>query len=99
MKRCSKCREEKAREEFNKNAGKRDGLHNQCRTCHRETSLTWSKNNPIEKRLHKLRHRGMGEEGLTAARKALLKHDGRCGLCGSTASLANGWNVDHDHNT
>lgn len=37
LKRCSLCREWKARTEFNRNAAKKDGLREQCRECQNKT--------------------------------------------------------------
>lgn len=33
MKRCSRCKQDKARSEFNRNTAKKDGLQNSCRDC------------------------------------------------------------------
>ena len=33
MKTCSKCKEEKALEEFSKNASAKDGLQSECKDC------------------------------------------------------------------
>ena len=45
MKRCTKCKEEKALEFFNKNKGKKDGLQTMCKDCSRSRSKKYYKDN------------------------------------------------------
>lgn len=44
-KKCGKCQEEKEFQEFNKCKSGKYGLHNQCRSCQRETKQKWVENN------------------------------------------------------
>lgn len=46
FKRCSTCRGEKPLADFNRNRANKDGLHHQCRLCHRATVAKSIKNNP-----------------------------------------------------
>ncbi len=45
MKKCSKCKIIKQKEEFNKNKSTKDGLQNQCKSCHCDTAAKYYKNN------------------------------------------------------
>jgi hypothetical protein len=46
MKTCTKCKEAKAFTEFNKHAGRSDGLDSKCRECNRFLCAKWLKDNP-----------------------------------------------------
>lgn len=45
MKRCSKCKQTKPSEDFNRNRSTRDGLHFYCRPCHNCDSKEWNAKN------------------------------------------------------
>ena len=47
QKRCSKCGTLKSLEEFNKNAGRKDGLRGECRSCQIENQRLYRKANPV----------------------------------------------------
>lgn len=46
MKRCTKCSAVKARSEFHKDSGKKDGLRSQCKACMRGYAAIWRAENP-----------------------------------------------------
>jgi len=46
MKTCTKCAEAKPVSEFSKDAGKRDGLHSNCKTCAKTRHSEWRAANP-----------------------------------------------------
>ena len=46
MKQCTKCKEVKPLEEFNKDKSKKDGLRYNCKSCTNSISKKWYKNNP-----------------------------------------------------
>lgn len=49
MKTCSKCREIKSTTEFNRNAGRKDGLQTFCRDCSKSEYKKYYQGNPKEK--------------------------------------------------
>lgn len=46
MKQCTKCKEVKPLEEFNKDKSRKDGLRYNCKSCTNAISKKWYKNNP-----------------------------------------------------
>ncbi len=83
MKRCSICKAEKSFSEFNKHAGRKDGLQPHCRECNRERSRAYYNRNP---RLH-IKNVRQNKAKYVAKRKEqliayLLEHP--CVDCGNT---------------
>lgn len=99
MKQCSRCKESKPVDEFNKSAKARDGLNHLCRECHRADSLS-------RYRADKPRHKAnmfkfnIEAHGITAERydEILASQGGACAACGSTELGGRGrFDIDHDH--
>lgn len=99
-KRCTDCKETKPREDFHRNVGAKDGLHNYCKPCKGRRQAAWRRENPdIAERQagHSRRHR-LSKYGLTEGQyDNLLEMQmggcAICGRCGESERLA----VDHDH--
>jgi hypothetical protein len=62
MKICSKCKVEKPVSEYYKHNSNKDGLQGQCKSCMKEKSTQWAKNNPdkIKKIIHKYHTKKQG---------------------------------------
>lgn len=62
LKRCSKCGEEKPREDFYRDRERPDGRQPKCKTCHEAASKSWRERNRervrARKRLHRKTHPG-----------------------------------------
>lgn len=65
LKRCSKCREEKPRDQFHKNKTASDGLHNQCKTCR----STYRAEHKEELREYKQRYRAENREAILESKR------------------------------
>ena len=95
MKRCSKCKQLKLPEEFNKRKQSKDGLASRCRDCMREDRKLRRRDNQN----HKLRSR----YGISLKEYELMleRQEFKCACCGT--SDAGGkhkrFNVDHCHRT
>ena len=57
MKQCSKCKEQKYKEEFKKNKGTKDGLHYYCKQCSREYQNSRYQKHYKEKELKRTKDR------------------------------------------
>ena len=101
MRRCSKCREQKSREEFSPSKNGRDGLDARCRACRAEASRRWHAANTE-------RSRGAFREYFAAKKLPpplvwiyeFWSADGRCLYVGKTDNLNNRmrFHRNNDHN-
>lgn len=64
MKRCTKCKEEKPRAEFNRDASKNDGLRVHCKPCHAASTRAYREANPE----HMAEYRAANAERIAAQR-------------------------------
>jgi hypothetical protein len=86
VKRCSRCKEEKSRTSFNRNAQSGDGLQFYCRLC-----------SAIAKRERDLRVRyGISSDDYT---RMLAVQGGGCAICGQRCATGMRLAVDHDHSS
>lgn len=69
-KKCGKCGEVKARSEFRKNKGTKDGLKGQCKACSREYDAKYRVENAESLKAKSLKYRGMYVEAKRDWRKA-----------------------------
>jgi hypothetical protein len=108
MKRCSKCRQEKSLDHFNKHA--KHGYQSYCRECNTAAKMAWRHANPEKHRVSVKRHfekfktrimslRRGGRAGLTPLQieTLLTSQGGKCAVCGTTDPGLIGWQLDHDH--
>ena len=94
MKSCSKCGQNKSKENFHKNKNAKDGLSAYCKVCAIQNAKRWNKNNDKRiKERNKTRH--IKRHGLSIARytKLIEKQNYKCAICQSTNKLQ----IDHDH--
>ena len=66
---CSKCGEEKPRTEFNKNKAQKDGLQNNCKSCHAEQVAKYREKNVVERVEHDRKYREKNKDKIAAYRK------------------------------
>jgi hypothetical protein len=110
---CPSCKQEKAREEFNKSSFTKHGLSVYCKPCTVARHETWRKNNlpkaaaesrkwreahPRESKDHIIRRRyGLP---LGSYEKMLAEQEGKCACCGSSdPGGRDDFHVDHCHDT
>lgn len=88
MKTCSKCKESKSLDSFNKDKNKKDGLHIWCRSCGNKDAKRYRDSNPEKTFAYRMwtQYRLRIEEY-----KELTKNG--CEVCGSFKRLV----IDHDH--
>jgi len=97
LKRCSSCQEEKPATEYNKNAGLKDGLHNQCKPCKKNS---WKSPEAIKRSKQKATIRNRFKwSGFTQKdfQDKLLEQNHRCAICQTDDPGAMDWHADHDH--
>lgn len=93
MKRCTKCCEERPTSEYNRDASRKDGLCNRCRSCRQSEQRARYQADP------EMKHRiGMRRFSLTPEDYAdlLTRQGGLCALCGRPPK-GKRLMVDHDH--
>lgn len=107
MKRCSACKESRAKEHFTKNRGRHDGLNNQCRVCTSKSNKKYRAAHPerLKRYAERTSRRRRGNwykktYGITieAYEAMYAAQNGLCAICnGKNAKrrLA----VDHEHAT
>lgn len=114
MKICSRCKLPKALTEFNNDRSQKDGKTRRCKECQIAINKAWQEKDPERARAiwrkaslkhgraKSLKHKyGITE---TEYEDRLLSQEGRCPICGLSASETKGrnpgrLNVDHDHET
>ena len=69
MKKCSKCKEEKPLEDFNKNKRSKDGRQSSCKECKREQNKQWYENSKEKIREQKKRYRENNKEKILERKK------------------------------
>jgi hypothetical protein len=88
MKTCSKCKETKSLESFNKDKNKKDGLHIWCRVCGNKDAKRYRDSNPEKTFAYRM---------WTAYRLRIDTYNemvkNGCEVCGSMEKLC----IDHDH--
>jgi hypothetical protein len=97
MKYCKKCNTTKPFSDFGKDNNSKDKLNRLCKTCSREQSSNWWRNNKSKKRDANLRY----EYGITLERFEELKaaQNNSCAVCNSLFSDSEKACVDHCHTT
>lgn len=94
---CSKCKEVKPLDEFNRSAKSRSGRYPSCRVCHREelkgyrkrvATTDWYRKKNLKQKY------GLSVEGYDAL---LHSQGGACAICTRTESIERALAVDHDH--
>ena len=88
-KRCPRCKKEKPREDFHKNASRPNGLQTWCKECQKGRD---HRTNNLKKRYN------MTPDDWD---RMLAEQGGGCGICGTTepGGRGNTFHVDHDHAT
>lgn len=114
MKRCCTCKETKELDAFNKDRSRSDGLRPQCKACKRAYCQENKDVISAYKKGYRQRNKerwGHGVQNDTCVKKyritaeeygkLLAKHNGKCGVCGTTEPKGphNSWNLDHNHET
>lgn len=102
MKNCSTCKKSLPSTEFHKDASKKDGLHNNCKTCAKELRRR-RESNPVARALKAQKRRAWGlatNYGLTSVQYLEMydAQEGKCAICKENPGgkwLA----VDHCHKT
>lgn len=94
MKRCCRCQESKAVEEFHARARNTDGLRSECKACTRIQEHAYRNRNPEKERLRRM----WQKYGLTEQDYHAMVHaqDGRCAICQADDEQLV---VDHCHGT
>lgn len=96
-KKCTKCKEIKARTEFNKDKGQRDGLSYTCRAC----KAVWAKDNADYQRRYGLMR--FYKLTLEQYMEMFMAQNGLCAICKQSESRTTKAGVlmplcvDHDH--
>jgi len=90
-KRCSLCKEEKDRSQFNKNRSKKDGLQNKCRHCSKTVSKDYYRNNDEFRSSLRISNRERRKELRDKIRSYLESHP--CVDCGEPDPVV----LDFDH--
>lgn len=63
MKKCTKCKEDKSLDEFNKNKTRKDGLQNICKNCSQEKSRNYYQNNvEVQRKIIKTQNKRRKQE-------------------------------------
>lgn len=101
LKRCGKCKTEKALEEFPPRESAVDGRRNECRACNRARASAWYQKNRARgifnaKRYTLKRRYGMTQQDWD---DMLISQQGRCALCDSQMLRKKEPHIDHDHET
>jgi hypothetical protein len=96
FRRCPKCGEAKAEEEFPRNRSKSSGLGTYCKPCHNETTRSnIAKNHGNTRHYHLKRRYGMGADEVL---EMLNRQWWHCPICVCRLTLETA-HVDHDHRT
>jgi hypothetical protein len=103
---CSRCKEDKPKDEFFKQTKRPSGIQVHCKVCSREVTQEWRAAHPertkeLNKRYydktglsnHRRRAYGLSPEEVQVMEK---RQESRCALCGLQATPLH---VDHDHET
>lgn len=108
MKKCNRCKQEKATTEFYKNRGQKDGLCGCCKTCSKQHSLANYHKNPIQSMVKSLGRQRKYRYGVTPDDYEAMSRaqNGVCAICKKTENRytekhnrLRGLSVDHNHQT
>ena len=93
---CSKCKLEKALEDFNRNAKSKDGRFTYCRECDRAANRQWHHLNVAERKVKDANDKAklLGAVGVLRPENWLAiveRQEGKCGACGKKCRLT----LDH----
>jgi hypothetical protein len=97
MKFCPKCNILFQKQNFNKNANKKDGLQSWCKVCQSKETIKWARKNPLKHLNNKLK--SLYKISLTAYNKMLKAQNYKCALCDKKNRDKRKLAVDHNHKT
>lgn len=106
MKQCCTCKKFKEEADFGKNRSTKDGLHKQCKPCHRatHTKYYWNNREEIRKRAYLINIRlywpELSRENAFDKFEAMLAfQDNKCAICKKDFEDKKRPSIDHCHTT